>query len=296
MNGGTTMMRKSLFHKTKQFSELVMFSHTLFSLPFAMISMVWAAGGWPSAWVMIWGLIALIGARNGANAFNRLADRKYDAQNPRTASRHLPQRLLQTREVTIFVIINYMIFICAASMLNPLCMFLSPVAIVLITVYSYTKRFTWLSHLYLGFVIASAPIGAWFAVTGQFAFTPFVLGTVVMLWIAGFDIIYGTQDIEFDRSHGLWSIPSFFGLKSALWMAKGMHLVMILLLLGLYYARHLSWIYLVGLGIASILLMTEHGIIKPSNTKLMKVASYNLNQVISIVIVFFTLIDFFFVG
>lgn len=287
---------KKVIYKGKQFGELVMFSHTLFSLPFAVISMVWAAGGWPSWWVMVWGLIALVAARNGANAFNRLADRWFDEQNPRTAGRHLPQKLLQTREVTFFVIINYSIFIVAASMLNPLCMILSPVAILLITVYSYTKRFTWLSHLYLGFVIASAPIGAWFAVTGQFAFTPFVLGTVVMLWIAGFDVIYGTQDIEFDRTHGLWSIPSFFGLKSALWMAKGMHAIMVLLLLCLYFFRDLSWMYLIGLGIAAILLMVEHGIIQPNKPALMKIASYHLNQVISMVIVACTLLDFFLVS
>ncbi|GIP28210.1 4-hydroxybenzoate octaprenyltransferase [Paenibacillus sp. J23TS9] len=284
-----------MLHKTRQFSELVMFSHTLFSLPFAMISMIWAAGGWPSAHVMLWGLIALIGARNGANAFNRLADRRFDAANPRTAHRHLPRHLLGTREVAVFVAVNYLIFIIAASMLNPLCMALSPVAIVLITTYSYTKRFTWLSHLYLGFVIASAPIGAWFAVTGSFAFTPFVLGTVVMLWIAGFDVIYGTQDIEFDRSNGLWSMPSFFGLKNALLMSKGMHLLMMLLLILLYFTQQLGWLYLIGLFIAIVLLMTEHGIIRPGNTRMMKIASYHLNQIISMVILFFTLMDFFFI-
>lgn len=296
MNGELHMATRAVLHKGKQFGELVMFSHTLFSLPFAVISMVWAAGGWPSWWIMIWGLIALIGARNGANAFNRLADRKFDEQNPRTASRHLPQRLLGTREVIVFVIVNYLIFVIAAAMLNPLCMILSPVGILLITVYSYTKRFTWLSHLYLGFVIASAPIGAWFAVTGEFAFTPFVLGTIVMLWIAGFDVIYGTQDIEFDRKHGLWSIPSFFGLKIALWMAKAMHIIMLILLLFLYYFRDLSWMYLIGLGIAAILLMTEHGIIKPHQPKLMKIAAYNLNQVISMVIVSCTLLDYFLIA
>ncbi|MFU1798230.1 UbiA-like polyprenyltransferase [Paenibacillus azoreducens] len=282
-----------VLHKTRQFGELVMFSHTLFSLPFAVISMVWAAGGFPSWHVMLWGLIALVAARNGANAFNRLADRRFDAANPRTAHRHLPRRLLGTREVVIFVVVNYAVFIFAAAMLNPLCFALSPVAIFLITTYSYTKRFTWLSHLYLGFVIASAPIGAWFAVTGAFAFTPFVLGTVVMLWIAGFDVIYGTQDIEFDRSHGLWSIPSYFGLKTGLLMAKAMHLVMMLLLVMLYFIQDLGWLYLTGLGIAVILLMTEHGIIRPANTRVMKMASYHLNQIISMVILFFTLMDFF---
>ncbi|KAA9001039.1 4-hydroxybenzoate octaprenyltransferase [Paenibacillus spiritus] len=275
------------------FGELVMFSHTLFSLPFAIISMVWAAGGWPSGRVMLWGLIALIGARNGANAFNRLADREFDEWNPRTAHRHLPQRLLRKKEVALFIAVNYLILIIAAGMLNPLCLVLSPVAILLVTVYSYTKRFTYLSHLYLGFVIASAPIGAWFAVTGRFAFTPFVIGTVVMLWIAGFDIIYGTQDIDFDRKHGLFSIPSYFGLKNALRIAQGLHLVMVLLLLFLYAYRDLGWLYLAGIGIATLLLMTEHRIIRPHNRRLMKLASYNLNQVISMVILGFTLADFF---
>lgn len=282
--------------KLKMFSELVMFSHTLFSLPFAIISMVWAAGGWPSGHMMLWGLIALIGARNGANAFNRLVDRTFDGDNPRTAHRHLPQRLLVKKEVILFIIINYALFIVASGMLNLLCLLLSPVAIVLISSYSYTKRFTFLSHLYLGFVIASAPIGAWFAVTGDIAFTPFVIGTVVMLWIAGFDIIYGTQDIDFDRRNGLWSIPSFFGLENALRISKGLHFIMIMLLLFLYFWRDLGWMYLVGIAIATVLLMTEHKIIKPHNRRMMKVASYNLNQVISMVILLCTLIDYFIVS
>ncbi|MDT3428308.1 4-hydroxybenzoate polyprenyltransferase [Paenibacillus forsythiae] len=283
-------------HKLKMFSELVMFSHTLFSLPFAIISMVWAAGGWPSGHIMLWGLIALIGARNGANAFNRLVDRIFDGQNPRTAHRHLPRRLLAEKEVAVFIVVNYMIFIAASGMLNLLCLILSPVAIVLISSYSYTKRFTYLSHLYLGFVIASAPIGAWFAVTGQIAFTPFVIGTVVMLWIAGFDIIYGTQDIDFDRRAGLWSIPSYFGLENALRIAAALHFIMVALLLFLYLWRGLGWIYLAGIGVATLLLMTEHRIIKPSNRQLMKVASYNLNQVISSVILACTLVDYFYVS
>lgn len=246
--------------------------------------------------MMLWGLIALIGARNGANAFSRLVDRTFDKQNPRTAHRHLPQRLLEEKEVILFIVINYALFIVAVGMLNLLCLLLSPVAIVLISTYSYTKRFTFLSHLYLGFVIASAPIGAWFAVTGNIAFTPFVIGTVVMLWIVSFDIIYGTQDIDFIRRHGLWSIPSFFGLENALRISKGLHFIMILLLLFLYLWRDLGWMYLVGIGIATLLLMAEHKIIKPSNRKLMKVASYNLNQVISMVILLCTLIDYFYVN
>ncbi|MBD8498120.1 UbiA-like polyprenyltransferase [Paenibacillus arenosi] len=283
-----------VFYKTRMFGELVMFSHTLFSLPFAIISMVWAANGLPAGEVMLWSLIALVAARNGANAFNRLVDREFDAQNPRTAHRHLPKRLLMEREVTVFIIINYGLFILAAGMLNPLCLALSPVAVVLISSYSYTKRFTWLSHLYLGFTIASAPIGAWFAVTGEFALTPFVLGTVVMLWIAGFDIIYATQDIEFDRNAGLWSVPRVFGYEDALFIARTLHTVMVLLLILLYFFRDsLGMVYLIGIGLAIVLLAIEHRIIKPSSRKRMNVASYNLNQVISMVILACTLLDQF---
>ncbi|MNW48041.1 4-hydroxybenzoate octaprenyltransferase [compost metagenome] len=279
--------------KIKLYGELVMFSHTLFSLPFAIISMIWAAEGLPSWHVILWGLIALVAARNGANAFNRVVDQAFDAMNPRTAHRHLPKRLLESKEVLWFVAINYAIFIFAAGMLNLLCLILSPVAIFLISSYSYTKRFTYLSHLYLGFTIASAPIGAWFAVTGQFAFTPFILGTIVMLWIAGFDIIYGSQDIEFDRNHGLWSVPSIFGLKNGLRIAAALHCIMVLLLIALIPIRGLGWIYLMGIVISIVLLLTEHKIIKPSSRRVMKVASYNLNQVISMVILICTLCDYY---
>lgn len=284
---------RSALTKTRDFGSLVMFSHTLFSLPFAIISIVWAAGGLPDWRVVLASLLALVAARNGANAFNRLADREFDAANPRTAHRHLPQKRLGVREVWIFVIVNYAIFVAAAGMLNPLCLILSPVAIFLISSYSYTKRFTWLSHLYLGFTIASAPIGAWFAVTGTFAFTPFVLGTIVMLWIGGFDILYGTQDIEFDRAHGLHSIPSAFGLKPALYISRFLHLVMVGLLLFLFFFRDLGALYLIGIGLAAFLLLLEHGIVKPHNRRLMQVASYNLNQVISLLILSFAMLDYF---
>ncbi|TVX89580.1 UbiA-like polyprenyltransferase [Paenibacillus agilis] len=278
--------------KTRMFGELVMFSHTLFSLPFAIISMMWAADGLPAGEVMLWSLVALVAARNGANAFNRLVDREFDAQNPRTAHRHLPKRLLMEREVTVFIVLNYALFILAAGMLNPLCLALSPVAIVLISSYSYTKRFTWLSHLYLGFTIASAPIGAWFAVTGEWALTPFILGTVVMLWIAGFDIIYATQDIEFDRSAGLWSVPRVFGYEDALFISRTLHTVMVSLLILLYFFRDsLGWVYLIGIGLSIVLLAIEHRIIKPTSRERMNVASYNLNQVISMVILACTLLD-----
>lgn len=286
-------MIAGVLRKTRVMGELVMFSHTLFSLPFALIALVWAADGVPSLRVCVWALVALIAARNGANAFNRLVDARFDEENPRTRHRHLPQKLVKPREVAVFICVNYAVLVFASYMLNPLCFLMSPVAIVLVSSYSYTKRFTWLSHLYLGFTIASAPIGASLAVTGEWAFIPFVIGTVVMLWIAGFDILYATQDIDFDRKRGLYSIPSFFGLKRALLIAKGLHLIMIVLLFALYWLQALSWLYLIGLLLTMALLGIEHKLVKPSNRRIMKLASYKLNQVISMVILAFTMLDFF---
>ena len=287
------MATMGIIRKTKLMGELVMFSHTLFSLPFALIALVWAADGVPSLRVFVWVLVALVAARNGANAFNRLVDAKFDKANPRTNHRHLPQNLVKPREVILFIVVNYVILIFAAYMLNPLCFILSPVAIVLVSSYSYSKRFTWICHLYLGFTIASAPIGAWLAVTGEWALIPVVLGTIVMLWIAGFDILYATQDIAFDREQGLFSVPSFFGLQRALLIAKGLHFVMVLLLFSLIWIQGTGWLYLVGVGITVILLTIEHKILKPSNKAVMKLASYKLNQVISMVILTFTMLDYF---
>lgn len=279
--------------KLKSYGELVMFSHTLFSLPFALISMIWAAEGLPSAATVFWILIALIGARNGANALNRIVDKDFDKKNPRTANRHLPRGAIKDYEVYVIVLLCFLIFIIAAYMLNPLCLLLSPVALFLFVIYSYTKRFTWLCHIILGITCAGAPVGAWLAVTGKFALTPIILGAVVTFWIAGFDIIYATQDIEFDRKIGLFSIPAKFGLKGALLISTVFHCMVILLLISLYFIMHLGPIYLLGIFISAILLGIEHYIVSPSNKKKMEIASYNINQIVSVLIFIFTMLDFF---
>jgi 4-hydroxybenzoate polyprenyltransferase len=279
--------------KLKRYGELVMFSHTLFSLPFALIGMIWAAQGIPSGVTIFWILIALIGARNGANALNRIVDKDFDKKNPRTANRHLPKGTVNNYEVWGIVLLCFLIFILAAYKLNPLCFMLSPVALFLFIIYSYTKRFTWLCHVVLGITCGGAPVGAWLAVTGQLALTPIILGAVVTLWIAGFDIIYATQDIEFDRKVGLFSIPAKFGLKGALYISSLFHFIMILLLISLYFIMHTGWIYLLGIFIGSILLVLEHYIVSPSNEKKMKIASYNINQIVSVLIFSFTMLDFF---
>ncbi|MCY6372667.1 UbiA-like polyprenyltransferase [Clostridium ganghwense] len=280
-----------VLRKIKTYGELVMFSHTLFSLPFALIGMIWAAKGIPSFEIIFWILVALTGARNGANALNRWVDKDIDKKNPRTANRHMPRKIVSNYEVWGIVIVCFAMFIFAAYKLNPLCLRLTPVALFLFFIYSYTKRFTWICHIVLGIACAGAPVGAWIAVTGQFAFPPFVLGTVVALWVAGFDIIYGTQDIKFDIENGLFSIPARFGLKGALIIAKIFHFVMIILLIALYYIMNLTWIYLLGIFGASVLLAIEHYIITPSNREKMKVASYSINQIISPLILFFTIVD-----
>ena len=191
------------------------------------------------------------------------------------------------------MILCFLIFIIAAYELNPLCFILSPIALFLFIIYSYTKRFTWICHIVLGITCGGAPVGAWLAVTGKFALAPIILGAVVTLWVAGFDIIYATQDIEFDRKSGLFSIPAKFGLKGALYISTLFHFIMILLLISLYFIMHRGYIYLFGIFISAILFALEHYIVSPSNEKKMKIASYNINQVVSVLIFIFTALDVF---
>lgn len=281
-----------IIERLKTYGELVMFSHTLFSLPFALISMIWAANGLPDKFTILWILIALIAGRNGANALNRFIDKDIDKKNPRTSMRHLPQKKVKSIEVLALTLFCYIVFVIAAYKLNWLCFMLSPIALILFTLYSYTKRFTWACHLILGFTCAGAPVGAWLAVTGEFHIVPIILGAVVLLWVAGFDIIYGTQDIEFDRVNGLYSIPSRFGFRGAIYISRFFHFVMMILLLVLYFYRGMGMFFLLGWCISFILLCIEHIIVDPANKFKMNLASYNINQIVSMNILLFTLLDF----
>ncbi len=270
--------------KIRYYGEAVMFSHTIFSLTFALLAMVVAAKGLPDSKTVVFILLALISGRTGANAINRVIDKNYDKKNKRTSSRHIPSGKLKSYEMIVLTTVCYGVFVFSAYMLNPLCFYLSPAALILFTMYSYTKRFTFLCHLILGFTCAGAPVGAWFAVTGEFSLIPFILAFAVMLWIAGFDIIYGTQDVEFDRENNLFSIPQTFGLEKALFIAKVFHFVMIIVLAVFGFFVNMNWIYYSGLTIATILLFLQHNIVNPNDERLMKIASYNLNQIISIII------------
>lgn len=284
-----------VFKKIKQYADLVMFSHTLFSMPFAMVSMLWAANGLPKMRVFFWIIIALIGARTGANALNRLVDKDIDAKNPRTAGRHLPLGLVKSSEVLLIVVFSFALLVLAAYELNPLCLKLSPLALFLFIIYSYTKRFTWACHIILGIACGGAPVGAWIAVTGKIGWPSLVLGAVVTLWVAGFDIIYGTQDYDFDKNNGLFSIPVKFGIKNALLISTFFHVIALLLLLYLYFYMKMGWLYLTGLIIIGYLLYKEHSIVKPDNLKHVTIASYDINQIVSVLFFIFTTADSFLV-
>lgn len=284
---------KNIFERINTYGKLVMFSHTLFSLPFALIALMIAADGFPSARVFFWIMVCLFAGRNGANALNRWVDQKYDALNPRTQNRHMPQGKVKPYEVFLITAICYIIFVFGAYQINTICFILSPVALALFTLYSFTKRFTWLCHVVLGITCAGAPVGAWLAVTGSIEWIPLLLGAVVTLWVSGFDIIYGTQDIDFDRNIGLFSIPARFGLKHALLIARGFHFIMWSLLFAVGTLASLNVIYYIGVLISGLLLLLEHGIIDPKHRRKMNFAAYHINQIISMLLLCATTLDIF---
>lgn len=272
-----------------------MFSHSLFSLPFALIAMFLAADGLPEPRIFAWIIVALFAGRNGANSLNRYVDAKIDAKNPRTANRHIPAGQVRRIDALLIALICFVLFVVAAAQINSLCLYLSPVALVLFCLYSFTKRFTWFCHIVLGITCAGAPLGAWIAVRGNINdCVPVLFSIAVMLWIAGFDIIYGTQDIDFDRKEGLFSMPARFGLKNSLRIAAVFHTIMCLLLLSFFFTTQLSWIYLAGVIISAALLIVEHLLVSPSHRRKMNIASYNINQIIGMLLLFVTILDMIF--
>ncbi len=267
--------------RLKTYGELVMFSHTLFSLPFAGIASLIAANGLPEINTLFWMLLALMAGRNGANALNRYVDKTYDALNPRTQHRHMPKGIVSSRETLWLTAICYVLFLLCAAMLGPACLILSPFGLILFTLYSYTKRFTWLCHVILGATCAGAPIGAWVAITGHLDFIPFVIAGIVTLWVSGFDILYGTQDIHFDREIGLFSIPAYFGFTGARWIAAFLHTLMWLLLVSLTFLTQLDFFFSIAVAVSGLLLILEHYLVDPSHRHKMNFVSYHLNQIIS---------------
>ena len=271
--------------------KLVKFPHTVFALPFGLTSAVVAADGVPALGTLIWILVAMVSARTAAMAFNRLVDADLDAQNPRTADRALPRDLVSRRDVAGLTIGAAAIFVIAASRLNVLCFALSPVALLMILGYSYLKKFTHWTHAFLGVALAVAPVGAWIAVMGHFGVFPIVLGLAVILWVAGFDIIYACQDVDFDTGHRLFSFPQKYGVENALRLSAVFHVGAAIALVSLVSFPSLGLIYFVGVVIVSALLFYEHTLVKPNDLGKVNSAFFTVNGVISIVFMCFAVAD-----
>ena len=277
--------------KLKIILEMIKFEHTIFALPFAVMSAFIAADGLPSLAKLGWILVAMVGARSCAMAFNRLADAEIDAKNPRTAMRAIPAGLITKGTVWCFTVISAGLLVFAAWRLNPLAFALSPVALVVVMGYSYTKRFTALSHFWLGLSLSISPVGAWIAIQGSFAVPPIILCLVVLLWTAGFDIIYACQDVNFDRKHGLRSIPAKIGIRGSLWLSSALHVIAVLLLLGIPLLVELGLFYYIGVGIVVLIFIYEHAIVKPTDMSRVNLAFFTLNGMISLVLMALSIAD-----
>ena len=279
--------------RTKIILEMIKFEHTVFMLPFALMAGVIAGH---RDWLLFahklpWILLAMVGARSAAMAFNRIVDSRYDALNPRTATRAIPAGLLSVPQVTIFTVIASLLLVFAAGMLNPLALALSPVALGLALGYSYTKRFTAFSHFFLGLALAVAPVGAWIAVTGRIDPPALWLGGAVVCWLFGFDILYALQDTEFDRANGLHSMPALLGPAGALGVSRLSHAVMVGLLVMAGVSAHLGVVYFAGVVLAAGVVFWEQSLVKPNDLSKLNMAFFTLNGYLSAGLFALTLVD-----
>lgn len=281
--------------KIRLFLEMIKFEHTIFALPYAYIGMVMASfytvGDWPSWATFFWVTLAMVGARSAAMGLNRVIDAAIDAKNPRTATREIPRGAIKKVEAWLFILASFVVLGVSAWMLNPLCFYLLPVAVFFLVLYPYTKRFTWACHLVLGIADALAPLGGWIAVTGRFDTPALLLGGAVAVWIAAFDIIYACQDVEFDRKHGLNSIPSRFGIANALRISRLMHVLTIVLFALVPLFVDLGMLYWIGVAVVAMLLWYEHRIISPHDMSRIDVAFFTVNSYVASVAFVFTLGD-----
>ena len=280
-----------LFRNLRITLEMIKWEHSIFALPFSLCGAMLAAGGLPTLHQLLWIVLAMISARSAAMAFNRVADAAIDAANPRTSARALPAGTLSPAFVTTFVVVSCAVFVLAASQLNRLTLALSPVALAVVLLYSYTKRFTRWSHLVLGFALGIAPAAAWIAVRGALDPRILLLTAAVTFWVGGFDVLYACQDYEFDRNSGLHSIPRYLGIKGALAVARGFHILMLLLLLTLVGAFGLGKLAVVGVIAVAILLTYEHSLVSPRDLSKLNAAFFTMNGVISVVFFAFVAAD-----
>ncbi|MBK5276736.1 MAG: 4-hydroxybenzoate octaprenyltransferase [Desulfuromonadales bacterium] len=277
--------------KIAVFLEMIKFTHTVFALPFALTGALLAAGGLPGGMQLFWICLAMVGARTAAMGLNRLIDADIDARNPRTAVRAIPAGLMSKGMTLGFISASLALLLFAAAQLNPLCLKLAPVAVFFLVLYSYCKRFTALAHVVLGICLAAAPIGAWVAVRGVIEAPSLILGSIVLFWVAGFDILYALQDLEFDREAGLHSIPVALGVNGSLWAARLFHLIMLALLIALLAVLQLGGFFMAGIAVVTAMLAYEHWLLKDGDLTKLDAAFFNMNGYISIAILIFTTLD-----
>lgn len=280
--------------KIRVYFEMIKFEHSIFALPFAYLGAFLSQRKVPDFIILLWITVAMIGARSFAMALNRWIDMEIDRHNPRTSERALPKGLISVPKTVLFSLISLGIFLLAVYNLAPVCRYLWPFVVIPFVVYPYTKRFTWLSHFVLGLCLGLAPIGAWIAVTNTYSLEPFLFGAAVLLWVAGFDVLYAVQDIDFDRRHGLFSIPVRFGISKSLAFTKLLHAVSIGLFALSGSRLHLGVFYFAGVVIAAALLAYENSLIKPNDLSKLNVAFFTMNGVISVIMFCFVVIDVIF--
>lgn len=271
-----------MIRRIRTYLSFVRFSHSVFALPFALAGALLAARESPITWRgVVWILVAMVAARSAAMGFNRLIDARFDALNPRTANRELPRGAMTWREATLFVAVASCVFVYAAWQLNPLCLILSPVALAIVFWYSLAKRFTTWTQLFLGLAMAVAPVGGWLAVGGRGGAEPWLLAAAIGLWVGGFDVLYACQDLDFDRAHGLRSIPVRFGVSHALMMSRAMHVVAIACLLGLAWVTPLPSFYFAGVALVGLLLVYEQSLVRADDLSRVRLA-FDLNGYVGI--------------
>ncbi len=275
----------SLLERIVIYGRMIKFSHTVFALPFALAAVILAGRDYPvTLRDFFWILVAMVGARSAAMGFNRITDARFDAANPRTATREIPSGKLSLISAVIFVILFSGLFVFAAAMLGSLCFYLSFPMLAVLLFYSWTKRFTWTAHLWLGFAISLAPVGAWIAVAKSFSPDILLLSLALMTHIAGFDVLYACQDADFDRSQGLFSIPSRFGVKTAMRIAALIHCIAYGFFISIYIAFDMTGAYLLAVGIIGALLVTEHALVDPDDLRHIHIAFFHINSIVSVVL------------
>jgi 4-hydroxybenzoate polyprenyltransferase len=281
-SAGGAPAAKGLFAKLRTTLEMIKFEHSIFALPFALTGAMLAGRGWPTWRQVLWLIVAMVSARSAAMTFNRIADLKLDELNPRTRMRALPSGRVSLRFAVGFTLLSAALLVLAAHQLNPLAFKLSPLALAVLIAYSYTKRFTVLSHLVLGSCLGMSPIAAWIALRGEVSLSALLLGAAVTLWTAGFDIIYACQDVDFDHALGLHSVPKRYGITTALYASAVLHALMLVLLVTVARRENLGWLALVGLLCVAALLTYEHALVKPSDLSRVNAAFFNVNGYISV--------------